>query len=79
MCNKKLDELENLLKKQIKELNKMQQNKKIADNLEKKYNKKFKVPGPIDQYYEIKEIINNDNLDIVAKIILIKSIFGVDQ
>ena len=60
MCNNKLGELEKLLKKQIEELQNIQ----------------FKKPNSIDQYYEIKEIISENILDIDTKIILIKKVLG---
>jgi len=53
-------ELEKTLKQQISKLEKLKKTK----------------PNYTDQYYEIKEIMNNSILDIDSKITLIKIIVG---
>jgi hypothetical protein len=57
-----VDKLENLnknLKKQIKKLNELQKNTKTNN---------------VNEYYEIKEVMNNNDLDIDTKMLLIKQI-----
>jgi CCR4-NOT transcriptional regulation complex NOT5 subunit len=57
-----VDKLENLnknLKKQIKKLNKLQKNTKTNN---------------VNEYYEIKEVMNNNDLNIDTKMLLIKQI-----
>jgi hypothetical protein len=59
-----MDKLENLnknLKKQIKKLNELQKNTKTNN---------------VNEYYEIKEVMNNNDLNIDTKMLLIKQIIN---
>ena len=63
MIDNNFKELEKTLKQQISKLEELKKTK----------------PNNVNQYYEIKEIMNSSILDIDSKIILIKILFGVNK